>query len=718
MHVGPPRQRNRVLGWLLASVLLAITMSVAATAAAAPKLRFQTDVKGDIVTIGNALGQECRTVDTKGMSVPMPVVGTIGNCGDPITLGDSAPDVLWRSEDGSARADAAVTIDQARSTAFLSIPPGSQVLYARVYWGGNLGEDIALAASAVTLERLGSGGGSATLVPNANTDVATTVGGGGGLVYQSTYDVTSIVQRYGTGAYRLSNTVRRNLINRDEDVQFNAWSMVVVYRNDKEPVRNIVIYDGLDAVDFGRSVSLGVIGFRVPEGGVPQGRLGVIAYEGDTDKKDSLQFNNSPVTDAHNPADNIFNSSRTLSGMPVSVAGDLPQLTGTPGSMSGLDLDQIDVSSLLKANDTQATIQANSVDDVYFVGALFTAIRSRKPVIDTTLIADPSAVRPGDTVTFTSTTKNIGDDEGTGIVIRHPLPDGMTYVPGSIVFVSGPEASQNGPKSDKPSDDQAEVVTDPMTGKPVLVIRVGKGASGNQGGSLSPTDAPVVVQYKLKTEPNAMMRIPTQSTTTVGTAGNPGLPPATFPSGNGEQPGAPTIVNVPSTSADLRVTVTKTPSQPQPGDPVRYGVDVSNVGTATDPGPIHVTFKVPPSGVIDSVTPGPGWTCTQQERVVRCTRQEPLQPGESSHAVDISVRNPNPPSTDNEVVAQVGSDGAVDPNPADNIWNELTANRRIAGGGIGCSVGASGSASSGFALAALALLLAVALRRKLLGHSK
>ena len=201
MHVGPPRQRNRVLGWLLASVLLTISLSVAATASAAPKLRFQTDVKGDIVTIGNALGQECRTLDTKGETVPVPVVGTVGACGDAITLGDSAPDVLWRSEDNSARADSAIPIDQARSTAVLAIPQGSQVLYARLYWGGNLGEDIALAASAVTLEKLGSGGGSATLVPNANTDVSTTVGGGGGLVYQSSYDVTAIVQRYGMGSY-------------------------------------------------------------------------------------------------------------------------------------------------------------------------------------------------------------------------------------------------------------------------------------------------------------------------------------------------------------------------------------------------------------------------------------------------------------------------------------------------------------------------------------
>ena len=140
--------------------------------------------------------------------------------------------------------------------------------------------------------------------------------------------------------------------------------------------------------------------------------------------------------------------------------GDLPQLTGTAGSMSGLDLDVIDISSILKQNDTQATIVASSVDDVYFFGGLFTSIRSRKPAIETTLTADPGTVRPGDTVTFTSTTKNVGDDDGTDIVIRHPIPDGLTYVPGSIRVVSGPESAQNGPKSDREGDDQAEVVMD------------------------------------------------------------------------------------------------------------------------------------------------------------------------------------------------------------------------------------------------------------------
>ena len=149
MCAHPERGRLRNLCALLASVLVTAALLIPATSSAVPKLRFQTDVKGDILAIGNTLAQECRAMDTLGMAVPAPVVGTVGSCGDPLTIGDSSPDVLWRAEDTMARADNTLMIDQARSSAMLKLPQGAQVVYARLYWGGNLGEDVALAGSHV-----------------------------------------------------------------------------------------------------------------------------------------------------------------------------------------------------------------------------------------------------------------------------------------------------------------------------------------------------------------------------------------------------------------------------------------------------------------------------------------------------------------------------------------------------------------------------------------
>ena len=182
MRVRHTHQRPQFLYAVLASLILAL--GVAPASWAAPKLRYQTDIKGDIVVIGNTLGQECRVTDTQGLALPKPVVGTLGNCGEPITLEDSAADVLWQAEDSSARADSTISIGQARSTAQLTLPQGAQVAYARLYWGGNLGEDIVLANSAINFEKTGSGGFSMMLLPSPAKDVVTAVGGGGGHVYR------------------------------------------------------------------------------------------------------------------------------------------------------------------------------------------------------------------------------------------------------------------------------------------------------------------------------------------------------------------------------------------------------------------------------------------------------------------------------------------------------------------------------------------------------
>lgn len=60
-------------------------------------------------------------------------------------------------------------------------------------------------------------------------------------------------------------------------------------------------------------------------------KLGVVTYEGESSNEgDSLEFNGVALTDALNPADNFFNSSRSYLGTPVSVVGDLPSSAESP----------------------------------------------------------------------------------------------------------------------------------------------------------------------------------------------------------------------------------------------------------------------------------------------------------------------------------------------------------------------------------------------------
>ncbi|MBP8196365.1 MAG: hypothetical protein KAY55_04285, partial [Deltaproteobacteria bacterium] len=334
------------LGGLLAGV---IGVSVFGQAEAAPTRRFQTDDRGNFIVIGNTVGQDCR------VGVPAPVVGTASllTCG--LTgLGDSGIDAYWRSDapaNGQAQAGILITSPIARSTAVLSLPAGAAVTYARLYWStqraGSVGNESAL------LERPG---GLSRVITAQAPDVKS-VNYSGLNYYQASADVTAIVRSAGSGPFRVAGFNSDELGNLLNDVTYSAWHLSVFYKLDSEPVRRLALYDGYDLLSKGK-VSATLSGILVPSTGA-EGRLGLIAYEGDADiKGDALRINGTAISDGQNPIDNVFNSTRSRLGSPVSVAGDLPQLTGGPASMSGVDLDVLDITANLKAGDTQLAVEA------------------------------------------------------------------------------------------------------------------------------------------------------------------------------------------------------------------------------------------------------------------------------------------------------------------------------------------------------------------------
>ncbi len=147
---------------------------------------------------------------------------------------------------------------------------------------------------------------------------------------------------------------------------FAGWWLVVFYEDFTLPPRNLALFDGLDTVSNGNSQSGTLSGFLVPNAGFTA-RLGVVTWEGDDQiTGDSLLFGTAPLgnadrlSDAQNPITNFFNGTRSRLGMPVSVVGDLPQLTGTAQSMGGMDLDIVDITSRVTAGQTSADIQATS----------------------------------------------------------------------------------------------------------------------------------------------------------------------------------------------------------------------------------------------------------------------------------------------------------------------------------------------------------------------
>lgn len=543
---GSCQRLGRLAGTL--AVLGVLGAAMASAEAGPPALRYQTDQRGDLVFFGTTGGFDCRQLMAKA---PDPVLGTVdrNSCGS--STEDSSPDVLWRSDspsDGKAYAGSDVTPSMARTTAILTLPAGAKATYSRIYWSASLNEGID-ASSSLVIDRPGAGGFAPISVTADPKDLVKD-SGGSATVFQASADITKIVQTYGPGAYRVTGYATSPVVDLGQDVAWVAWSAAVAYQIDTDPVRNLALFDGLTRVGPDQEVTQAITGFVVPSSGSPEGRLTVVAYEGDDDKTgDSLSWNGTALGNTVNPVDNFFNSSRSRLGQPVTTAGDLPQLSGQPNTMASFDLDVMDIASLLKPGDLSATIGVKVSSDVIYLGVLATAVRSKKPILETTLTYPQGATtRPGDTIEFTSITKNTGDDDANGVTVEHTLPTGLTYVPGSVRIVQGPNP---GSKTDQGGDDQAEY--DAVNHK--LTIRLGTGASVFMGGIITPQDQPSIVKYLVRIDDTAPAGdIPTQSQTKGTPSSNPAAGPSTYPSGNGKDPGRPTVVTVPQCTGNSDCT--------------------------------------------------------------------------------------------------------------------------------------------------------------------
>ena len=519
--------KGRAMGmWQKLSCISVAVASVtfADPTAAAPALRHQIDIEGDFALIGNTIGQDCAN------GTPAPIVGTVGNCGTSVS--DTSPDVFWRADapaDGAATADMAIASVDARSTAVLVLPAGAEVTFARVYWAASSpnGEPD----TSVSFERPGV----FSSAPAA--DVAHSVAAPPSTLYEASADVTDLVQLHGAGPYRVGDVASVELPDRSDSRAFITWSMVVFYRLAGEPLRQLTVFDGLDAADTGSGVVINVSGFLVPNAGI-DAKLGIVAYgtDGQTGG-DTLTFNGTNVSDGLGGTNNFFNGSRTLLGSVVSNAGDLPRLTGGERSMSGSDIDVVDVTTLVAPGSTTATIEAKAGgDNNVLVGALVTSITTFKPNFDDSIKSaidlNGGELMPGDTLRYVIDVENTGNDPAVGVVLEDVVPAGVTFVPGSIQVLSGANV---GPKTDPSGDDQGEYDAATRT----VRIRLGTGANALQGGTMA-IGAISSVAFDVTVDSVTIGIVSNQAT--IRASGQNGAPTATYTSTDATTPGPTTVV--------------------------------------------------------------------------------------------------------------------------------------------------------------------------------
>ena len=473
--------------YLLATLAGAGSLSVASDSRAQLGPRLSVEQRGDVVLIGNTLAQNCAD------DVPAPVVGTIGACGS--DQDDSGADVLWSlgaAGVGPPVANTSVNPEQAASVSVLTLPEGAEVTHARLYWSAMDGEGSRDFASVARLapdlqvqsELQLESAATATFEEEDNT------------FFQASADVTDFVRAGGAGAYRVSGVDMADPVGLDDTAHYAAWWLVVLYSLASEPVRHLGVYDGFVRVgEDGSAVTLS--GFEVPPGPV-DARLAVVAYEGDgTLDGDQLRVGAAAplgAADAVGVANNFFDGSRRgVSGAPLAAPGDLPETSGAPDSLSGLDLHVVDIADVLAPGQTSAEVVATTNNDSFVFAGLVLSAATAAPdlALSTQVVRDVNGppLRPGDELEYTIEVNNSGSGAAPRVTLRVAVPAGVSYVPASLTL--GSDASVL-PLTDAVGDDAGELVV--STGEE-LIVRLGAAelAAGEIGAGEGTSGGPLEV---------------------------------------------------------------------------------------------------------------------------------------------------------------------------------------------------------------------------------
>lgn len=258
--------------------------------------------------------------------------------------------------------------------------------------------------------------------------------------------------------------------------------------------------------------------------------------------------------------------------------------TGTYTVPAGQSTTRFAFRSVASAGGNQSV--GNFLDGIFFGTA---------PSVTLTKYAVPDGPLPvGDVITYRVVARNEGGGNAEALVLTDTVPDGTTYLPGSLRIVNGPNA---GAKTDQEGDDQAHF--DPVGNR--VVFNLGNGAAAGRGGSLPNTEAlpnGTTVEYRVTIDEASAGGHVTNTATAAYQNRLGAVPePLTATSDRTDTPILP--------AADLSVTKAADATTVTVGQTVTYRVTVRNAGpnTATR---VTVADSLPAGLAFLSATPRPG----------------------------------------------------------------------------------------------------------------
>lgn len=434
-------------------------------------LRYSTvGEHGALTFIGNTLGlSKAACMNEPGINDsigaftttdPSEMVGTFPS----LTMGVGSP------------AGTTVTWQNNGSSAVLTIPPGSTILYAELVWSGSYGYycDTPTSGDPIGVDPncvLDFADGPISFITADNVVHAVTADPTTKLQsqnpapdvenfycagnYTRSANVTALFMAPSlanpNGTYTVSG-VPATVSNLDETHNAAGWTLAIAYRDPTNTnINNMSIFVGAQQGSRSMEPPAEVSGFcAAPSETMGQSaRLLVSAIEGDATKTgDQMQFGPTAMTltslsGPNNPVNSFFCSQINDDlGFLKNMTGTFCGLNANPftqmninGGRQGYDITNVDCSATILPNQTTAFARGITVGDDYMINALGIQINVNAPVIvPTKLVNGQISINAnfGDTVTFSNMIDNTGSGAASNVIFQDVLESGLMFVPGSF----------------------------------------------------------------------------------------------------------------------------------------------------------------------------------------------------------------------------------------------------------------------------------------------
>lgn len=442
---------------LRVSTLLAFCLAIFSAASAQVvrpfAVRYTTSTRGKLVLVSNSI------LSSKGSGVN--TAGVAPGCGSGSCKNDNLPGTNIDIDGDAATHNS--------SSATLALPScGDGVAFAGLYWGAGIAKGQGSNGSApLTVPAWGTVKLKTPSTSSYTNVVASTLDSVHNIYqgYQAFADVTALVQAGGTGTYTVANVA----CDTDKINTYGGWTMVVVYHDPAQPLRNLTVFDGLAVLstdaDAVPSADINLAGFHAPATGAVGCQMGLVAYDGDRGAVDGFRVKrNADSTYVDQTAagegaaftsgsGDVLNSTITTEGIRT------PSFNNTFGYDADLFALSNATQSYIRNGDSTLGLRISTSNEGYVLGVVTTQVDNQAPelVLGKTLIdINGGTTQPGDTILVKATLRNIGNDTAVAVRVADVLPAYFSYVPGSMRVAAAVI-------TDAAADDAGEYITSNRT---------------------------------------------------------------------------------------------------------------------------------------------------------------------------------------------------------------------------------------------------------------